>query len=148
MKKIAKKKKKDGMFLLLGIMALMVWGCGAKKMETTEVPKEPVANEPVKAEAAEPTPEPMQKYVVREGDTLWAISHQPEIYSDSFQWPLLFKSGRDQIQDPDKITPGQVLMIPKGQSEDQVSHARQLASDTPAFKHHDEPRKTLPLDYF
>ena len=143
-----KKNKKDGMFLLLGIMALMVWGCGAKKMETTEVPKEPVANEPVKAEAAAPTPVPMQKYVVQEGDTLWAISNQSGIYSDSFQWPLLFKSDRDQIQDPDKITPGQVLLIPQGQSAEQVSHARQLASDTPAFVHHDEPRTTLPINYF
>ena len=143
-----KNSKKDGMFLLLGIMALMVWGCGAKKMETTEVPKEPAANEPAKVEAAAPTPVPMQKYVVQEGDTLWAISNQSGIYSDSFQWPLLFKSGRDQIQDPDKISPGQVLLIPKGQSEEQVSHARQLASDTPAFVHHDEPRATLPLNYF
>ena len=134
------------MYLMLGILALMVWGCGAKKMETTEVPKEPVSNEPVKKEAQAPVP--MQKYVVQDGDTLWAISNQSGIYSDSFQWPLLFESGRDQIQDPDKIIPGQVLLIPQGQSADQVSHARQLASDTPAFVHHDEPRTKLPINYF
>jgi hypothetical protein len=46
------------------------------------------------------------------------------------------------------ITPGQVLLIQKEQSTEQVSHARQLASDTPAFTHHDEPRATLPVNYF
>jgi hypothetical protein len=61
---------------------------------------------------------------------------------------LIFKTDRDQIQDPDRIMPGQVLLIQKGQSAEQVSHARQLASDTPAFVSHDEPRGTLPLDYF
>ncbi len=131
---------------MLGIMALMVWGCGAKKIENTQVPKSPEANETAKVEKAEVVP--MEKYVVKDGDTLWAISQQSGIYSDSFQWPLIFKTDRDLIQDPDQITPGQVLMIQKEQSVEQVKHARQLASDTPAFVHHDEPRASLPVNYF
>src|ERR1039457_671175 len=108
-----KRNKKEGFFLTLGIMALLVWGCGAKKIENTEVPKSPEANETAKVEKAEVVP--MEKYVVKDGDTLWAISQQSGIYSDSFQWPLIFKTDRDLIQDPDQITPGQVLMIQKEQ---------------------------------
>ena len=129
----------------LGVAALMACSCGAKKMENTEAPKGPETQEAVKAE---PKSIPGEKYVVKDGDTLWAIANQGEVYSDSFQWPLIFKTDRDQIQDPDKIVPGQVLMIQKGQSAEQVEHARRLASDTPAFVHHDEPRSTLPVDYF
>jgi hypothetical protein len=141
-----KSNKKEEFFIILGIMALMVWGCGAKKIENTEVPKSPEANEAAKVEKTEVVP--MEKYVVKDGDTLWAISQQSGIYSDSFQWPLIFKTDRDQIQDPDQITPGQVLMIQKEQSVEQVKHARQLASDTPAFVHHGEPRASLPVNYF
>jgi LysM repeat protein len=141
-----KKNKKAGMFLSLGIMAVLVCGCGAKKMENTEVPKSSEPNEAVQVKAVEPVSS--QKYTVQAGDTLWAISQQSGIYSDSFQWPLLFKGDRDQIQDPDKISPGQVLTIQKGQTDEQIKHARQLASDTPAFVHHDDPRSTLPIDYF
>src|SRR5579859_3616061 len=101
-----KKEIKAAAFLSLGMTILIGYGCGAKKVETTEVPKEP---QEVKVEATQP--EPMQKYVVKAGDTLWAISNQSGIYSDSFEWPLIFKADRDQIQDPDKISPGQVLLI-------------------------------------
>ena len=143
------KMKKDsiaGVFLGLGTMALLVYGCGAKKVENTEVPREPEAQE-----AAKPEPAPqvsVQKYVVQAGDTLWAISNQSGNYSDSFQWPLIFKTNRDEILDPDQITPGQVLIIQRGQTADQTEHTRQLASDTPAFVSHEEPRKPLPVDYF
>jgi nucleoid-associated protein YgaU len=95
----------------------------------------------------QPTPV-VQKYTVKSGDTLWAISNQVGIYSDSFQWPEIFKTDRDQIQDPDEITPGQVLTITQGLSEQQVTQVRKLASETPAFVSHVEPRSPLPIDYF
>ena len=138
-----KNEKNIRLFLSLGMMALSVCGCATKKVETTEVPKAPLVQEAPKEEAV-----PRVKYVVKKGDTLWAISNQGENYSDSFQWPLIFKSNRDQIQDPDQISPGQVLFIQKGSSKEQTNHARQLASDTPKFVTHDDPRATLPLDYF
>lgn len=141
-----KKQGKAALVLGLGMMGLWGFGCSAKKMESTEVPQSPEANETAKVERAQEAP--VEKYVVKEGDTLWAISRQPGIYSDPFQWPLIFKADRDRIQDPDQITPGQVLLIPKGQTAGQVDHARQLAGDTPAFVHHEGPRTTLPVDYF
>src|SRR5271167_2952384 len=123
-----KKKKTMGMVLGLGFTALLVCGCAAKKMDVTEAPQAPA-----EVAVATPTeaPAPGEKYVVQKGDTLWAISDHGGIYADSTQWPLIFKTNRDQIQDPDQISPGQVLMIQKGQTLDQIQHAQQLAKDTP-----------------
>ncbi len=135
-----------GAFLTLGMMAFLFSGCGEKKVENTEVPKAPETNEAAKVETAAPAP--VEKYVVKEGDTLWAISNQSGNYSDSFEWPLIFKTNRDEIVDPDQITPGQVLVIQRGQTAEQTEHTRQLASDTPAFVSHEEPRTTLPVNYF
>jgi|SRR5665213_431640 nucleoid-associated protein YgaU len=131
---------------LVSFAALLACGCAAKKIDTTDVPKSPEEAQVVVVPT--PMPEAVQKYVVQKGDTLWAISRQSGIYSDSFEWPLIFKTDRDQIQDPDQITPGQVLLIQKGQTNDQVQHAIKLASDTPKFVTHVEARSPLPIDYF
>jgi LysM repeat protein len=132
--------------VLVSFAALLACGCAAKKIDTTDVPKAPEEAQVVVV----PTPIPVepQKYVVKKGDTLWAISHQMGIYSNSFEWPLIFKADRDQIQDPDQINVGQVLVIQQGQTSDQVQHAIKLASDTPKFVPHVEARSPLPLDYF
>jgi LysM repeat protein len=130
----------------ISFAAIVAGGCAAKKIDTTDVPKSPEEAQVVVV----PTPIPAvpQKYVVKKGDTLWAISHQMGIYSNSFEWPLIFKADRDQIQDPDQINVGQVLVIQQGQTTDQVQHAIKLASDTPKFVPHVEARSPLPLDYF
>jgi len=132
--------------VLVSLAGLLACGCAAKKIDTTDVPK---ASEEAQVVVV-PTPMPVetQKYVVKKGDTLWAISHQMGIYSNSFEWPLIFKADRDQIQDPDEINVGQVLLIQQGQTTDQVQHAIKLASDTPKFVPHVEARSPLPLDYF
>jgi LysM domain-containing protein len=132
--------------VLVSLAGLLACGCAAKKIDTTDVPKSPENAQVVVV----PTPMPVetQKYVVKKGDTLWAISHQTGIYADSFEWPLIFKADRDQIQDPDQINVGQVLLIQQGQTTDQVQHAIKLASDTPKFVPHVEARQPLPIDYF
>lgn len=120
----------------------MACGRGTAKIGNTEVPKAPDA----KVETRQPALG--QKYVVKEGDSLWDIARQRGVYSDSFQRPLIFKGDRDQIQAPGQITPGRVLLIQQKRSDGQITHARQLASDTPAFVAHEKPRATLPLNYF
>jgi LysM repeat protein len=141
-----KRNEKKAMGLGLAILFLMTGGCAAKKMDVTEAPMAAEVAAPTPTEA--PAAAPVEKYVVQKGDTLWAISDHDGAYADSTQWPLLFKTNRDQITDPDQISPGQVLIIQKGQSLDEIQHAKQLAKDTPAFKAHVEPRSPLPLDYF
>jgi len=131
--------------LALGCLCLLsagwMGGCAANKVETTKTVSSP-------ENTATPTETVPQAYSVKKGDCLWAISGRSEIYGDSFEWPLIFKANRDQIADPDEISPGQVFKIEKGRTPDEVRHARQLASDTPKFKPHAKPRAALPLDYF
>jgi nucleoid-associated protein YgaU len=133
-----------------GMVVLLACGCAAKKVDTTDVPKAPEDTQV--AMVATPTPQAVapaeQKYVVQKGDTLWAIAYQHGIYGNSFEWPLIFKADRDQIQDPDEIVPGQVLLIQQGQTTTQVNNAIQEASDTPKFVPHAEPRKTFGVNYF
>lgn len=132
---------KQRQFVLALIAAATVaFGCGTKNVQTTEVPK---------AEPAAPAKETLSDhYIVMRHDTLWGIAGKSDIYSDNFQWPLIFKANRDSIQDPDLIYPKQNFLIQKGLSSEEVSHARDLAMKTPKYVPHSKPRETLPLDYF
>ncbi len=67
-------------------------------------------------------------YTVVAGDTLWGISARSEIYGNPYQWPLIFKANRSQINDADLIFPGQDLEILRDISASDVdaavNHAR------------------------
>jgi LysM repeat protein len=49
-------------------------------------------------------------YTVKAGDTLSAIARQQ--LGDGTAYMKIFEANRDQLSDPDKIKPGQVLRIP------------------------------------
>ena len=49
-------------------------------------------------------------YTVVKGDTLSHIAK--EHYGKASKWHAIFEANRDQIDDPDKIFPGQVLKLP------------------------------------
>jgi nucleoid-associated protein YgaU len=49
-------------------------------------------------------------YTVKSGDTLSAIAKQH--LGDANAYNRIFEANRDQLSDPDKIKPGQVLKIP------------------------------------
>jgi nucleoid-associated protein YgaU len=49
-------------------------------------------------------------YTVKAGDTLGKIAKQ--FLGDANAYPAIFDANRDQLSDPDKIKPGQVLKIP------------------------------------
>lgn len=53
---------------------------------------------------------PEQTYTVEKGDTLSKIARQ--FYGKASAWPQIFEANRDQLDDPDRIKPGQVLRIP------------------------------------
>ena len=68
-----------------------------------------------KAKAA-PKEAPVQlpsTYTVRRGETLPQIAGRTEIYNDASLWPLIYRANRDQIRDPKRLWPGQVLTIPR-----------------------------------
>jgi nucleoid-associated protein YgaU len=49
-------------------------------------------------------------YTVKPGDTLSKIAK--ELLGSASAYPQIFEANRDQLSDPDKIKPGQVLKIP------------------------------------
>ncbi len=50
-------------------------------------------------------------YTVKSGDTLSAISKQ--VYGDPNKYNQIFEANKPMLSHPDKIYPGQVLIIPK-----------------------------------
>lgn len=62
-----------------------------------------------------PVPEPAapekQFYTVKSGDSLSKISK--EVYGDANQYNKIFEANRPMLTHPDKIYPGQVLVIPE-----------------------------------
>jgi hypothetical protein len=53
-----------------------------------------------------------QTYTVQSGDTLSAIAKK--FLGNANSYMEIFNANRDQLTDPDKIKPGQVLKIPQG----------------------------------
>jgi len=50
------------------------------------------------------------EYVAEMNDALWKISLK--VYGDSTLWPLIYMGNKDQIKNPNLITPGQKFIIP------------------------------------
>ena len=69
------------------------------------------------------------------------------IYGDAFKWALLFKSNREQIQDPDIIEIKQNLKARLNYSQDEIDDAVNKAKETPRYSPHSTPRKKLPIKY-
>lgn len=62
-------------------------------------------------------------YQVVKGDNLWNISGKAEVYSNPYQWPLIYKANKNTIKDADLIYPGQNLAIDKGASASDIDAA-------------------------
>ena len=58
-----------------------------------------------------PTAASATTYTVQSGDTLSAISKK--FYGNANDYMEIYNANRDQLTDPDKIKPGQVLKIPQ-----------------------------------
>jgi LysM repeat protein len=67
---------------------------------------------PGAAASSQATPQaPGQTYTVQSGDTLSAIAKR--FYGSATEFKAIFDANRDQLSDPNKIQPGQVLKIPQ-----------------------------------
>jgi hypothetical protein len=131
--------------------AIMASGCAKKEyirheepVKAAEIQATPSAE--TKTAAALANPEKM-KYNVKKGDSLWVISSKNSVYGNPFEWPLVFKANRDQIQDPDIIEVNQEFDIYRDYSNADEDKAVKNAEDTPLYSRHTKPNKKLPLKY-
>lgn len=65
----------------------------------------------IKATGAAPSAAAERTYTVKPGDTLSKIAK--EMLGNANAYMEIFNANKDQLQDPDKIKPGQVLRIPQ-----------------------------------
>jgi nucleoid-associated protein YgaU len=81
-------------------------------------------------------------YVVRQGDSLWWIAKYRDIYNDPYLWPVLYNANRNVIKDPDRITPGMKLQIPRaGFKQADIQNARKTAG---APRPYNPPARAVP----
>jgi hypothetical protein len=124
-------------------LTLAFLGCAHKK----DVKSEPVPRVTAPRGQEAPQKKTSAHYIVRQGDSLWTIASKREVLGNSFQWPLLYKQNRDQIQDPDLIEIRQDLNVGETMSKEEISEAIRKAEETPAYVPHTEVRKSLPVKY-
>ncbi|MGL6291525.1 MAG: LysM peptidoglycan-binding domain-containing protein [Silanimonas sp.] len=79
------------------------------KADFSNVQSKVTSTETIVNAPASETPAP-RTVTVAKGDTLSAIAKR-ELGKASL-WPKLFEANRDQLDNPDRIKPGQVLKIP------------------------------------
>ncbi len=75
-------------------------------------PAEAAAPEAAPAEASAPTAEEHEgrTYTVESGDTLWKIAEQ--MYGNGSKYMKIFEANTNILENPDRIFPGQKLVIP------------------------------------
>lgn len=126
---------------LMLFVGLTLGGCATTQTAQEEPAAAPARTAPAprpapqpQTEAPRPAPAPMQSqpeptgpdddyYTVRPGDNLWDISGLPDIYSDPYRWPLIYKANQDKIADADLIYPGQTLTITRGNTPFEIDAA-------------------------
>lgn len=97
-----------------------------------QVPVEVPSSSPPKAQ---PAPVKLSQYAVTTAESLWEIASRAEVYADGLLWPLLYKANRDQIKDPLKVYPGQILAIPRDATPQELEAARIEAVEAGIFNH-------------
>ena len=89
--------------------------------------------ERVPVEKKEEPPKLLDRVEVGPAENLQMIAARADVYNDGLLWPLLYKANRDQIKDPKEIFPGQVLLVPRDKSKEEVETARAEALELKLF---------------
>jgi nucleoid-associated protein YgaU len=100
-----------------------------KQQSAPDVKPEP---KPVEIKVPE-EPKLVERVEVAAAENLMMIAARPEVYNDGQLWPLIYKANRDQIKDPKEIFPGQVLVIPRDKSREEIDAARLEAEQLNLF---------------
>ncbi|MCP3670967.1 MAG: peptidoglycan-binding protein LysM [Gammaproteobacteria bacterium] len=94
--KVSGKAKDQSIFEKAVLMAGNVFGITEVKADELEL--------------EEPATVKVEYYVIKKGDTLWAIA--TKFLGNGTRHPEIFEANREVIKDPDLIYPGQKIRIP------------------------------------
>lgn len=93
---------------------------------------------PASLEIAADAPE---RHIVVPGDTLWGIA--AKFLKDPFRWPELWKMNNEQVKNPHRIYPGQVVLLDMSGSQPQLRlgvvklepqvHSQPISKEIPAI---------------
>lgn len=84
---------------------------GSSSTAPPAAPKADFSNVQAGGSSTAPSVEPSGTiHTVVKGDTLSAIAKQA--YGKASLWPRIYDANRDQLDNPDRIKPGQILKIP------------------------------------
>lgn len=97
----------------------------SRERESKKIPEKSASSKDKEREPRQWAP----YHTVKRGETLPQIAAQPDVYNDVSLWPLLYRANRDQIRDPRRIWPGQVLRIPRNLTREDLAEARRYAQE-------------------
>lgn len=83
-------------------------------------------------------PDAPDRHIVVPGDTLWGISSK--FLKDPFRWPELWKMNAEQVRNPHRIYPGQVVILDRSGAEPQL-RLGQLVKLEPEVRATPEPKE-------
>lgn len=94
--------------LLLSFSTAAVTTAFAQNVQATTAVARPI----------ELAPDAPDRHIVVHGDTLWGIASK--FLKDPFRWPELWRMNTEQVKNPHRIYPGQVLILDRSGAEPQL----------------------------